>query len=371
MSSSSSALVPWSRIEAATWRTRSGQVHVLGVGAVEPQDRLAGALGLGGHRGLHVGDRGVQVAGPGQGVGVEVVVQLQPGVLEAGGDLAGGLGLALVAAAGDHHPGAGGRLVLERVGLDPAAQHPGHGLAHRGLLQREVGVRGGPVQVVAASAAVAAVPARRPGPAAGAGVNEPLAARHCCQPASVSRAGGGPGSTKGAGSPAPLAMRGCHGRSCPRAARCACGPPGSSSGRRSMLPWRRASRISGAGSGRSRPPAHGGGAARRPPRRRHRGPGPATASAPPWRPRRCPRRWRPCAAAGAARSGAVGGGLVGLGGSRGRARCAAACSSGSARNRRGSGRRPGPAAAAAARHPTWAPGRPRGRRAAGHRRAGR
>ena len=223
------------------------QVHVLGVGAVEPQDGLAGALGLGGHRGLHVGDRGVQVTGPGQRIGVEVVVQVQPGVLEAGGDLAGGLGLALVAAAGDHHPGAGGRLVLERVGLDPAAQHPGHGLAHRGLLQREVGVRGGPVQVIEHP------PPRRQRPPGG-----PVQPRRGRE-----RAPGGPPllpagqrlarrrrsgknerSRIGAS-----AMCGPHRRSCPALPGMPCGPPGSSSGRRSMLPWRRASRISGAGSG--------------------------------------------------------------------------------------------------------------------------
>ncbi len=223
------------------------QVHVLGVGAVEPQDGLAGGLGLGGHRGLHVGDRGVQVTGPGQRIGVEVVVQLQPGVLEAAGDLAGGFGLALVAAAGDHHPGAGGRLVLQGVGLDPAAQHPGHGLAHRGLLQRKVGVRGGPVQVIEHP------PPRRQRPPGG-----PVQPRRGRE-----RAPGGPPllpagqrlarrrrpgknerSRIGAS-----AMRGTHGRSCPALPAMPCGPPGSSSGRRSMLPRRRASRISGAGSG--------------------------------------------------------------------------------------------------------------------------
>jgi hypothetical protein len=69
----------------------------------------------GGDRGLHVGDRREQVAGAGHRVRVDLVMQVQPLVLERGGDLANGFGLALVAAAVDHQPGAGGRLVFERV----------------------------------------------------------------------------------------------------------------------------------------------------------------------------------------------------------------------------------------------------------------
>jgi len=111
-----------------------GQVHArIQRGPVEAQDGLAGALRLRGHRCLHVGDGRVQVAGPGDRVGVQVPVHVQPGVLERRGDLAGRLRLALVAAAGDHHPGPGGRLMLERVAPDPPVQQLGNGLGHRGL----------------------------------------------------------------------------------------------------------------------------------------------------------------------------------------------------------------------------------------------
>ena len=65
-----------------------GQVHARAYrGAVEVQDGLAQALRLRGHRGLHVGDGDVQIAGPWKSMGVEVLVQVQPGVLERGHDL--------------------------------------------------------------------------------------------------------------------------------------------------------------------------------------------------------------------------------------------------------------------------------------------
>ncbi|MFF4356719.1 hypothetical protein [Streptomyces sp. NPDC001604] len=63
----------------------------------------------------------MQIASALAGIGVDVV-ESEPPLLESGGDLADAFGLALVAAAGEHHPGPGGGLDLQRVGLDAAGQ---------------------------------------------------------------------------------------------------------------------------------------------------------------------------------------------------------------------------------------------------------
>ena len=95
-----------------------------------------------------VGHRHEQVPGPGKGTGRDLAADAAPQVLELGRGVARGLGLALEPAAADHQPVAGARGELHRVVLQSPAHQAGHLPAHRGLLQLEVHVRGGAVQVV-------------------------------------------------------------------------------------------------------------------------------------------------------------------------------------------------------------------------------
>ena len=75
-------------------------------------------------------------------------MDVPPQVFELGRGLAGGLGLALEPAAADHQPVAGARSELDRVVLQTSPHQVRHLPAHRGLLQPQVHVGRGPVQVM-------------------------------------------------------------------------------------------------------------------------------------------------------------------------------------------------------------------------------
>jgi hypothetical protein len=141
-------------LRAVLIQRRAHVGHQLGQGLarvqrpVEVQDRLAHALRRCRDRGLHVDHRRPQIPGTRHRLRVDLIVELQPLILERRGDIAHGFGLALIPGTGHHHPGTGRWAVLERVALQPRPQQRRHRRAHRCLLKGQVRVRRTAVQVI-------------------------------------------------------------------------------------------------------------------------------------------------------------------------------------------------------------------------------